>query len=212
MSNSLIDRPNIIVIMSDDQGAWAMGCAENHEIKTPHLDRMAKTGIHFTNFFCASPVCSPARASFLTGKIPSQHGIHDWIRSGSVDKESLSPELQLHRGFTNEHEAIEYLEGSIGYTDILAEQGYTCGLSGKWHLGNSTKPQKGFSHWFTIGRGGCDYYKPDVVRNGKVQIEEKYVTDLITEEAISFINSCSQSDQPFYLSVHYTAPHSPWAR
>jgi len=68
--------PNILIIMSDDQGPWAMGCAGNSEMRTPNLDRLATEGIRFTNFFCTSPVCSPARASFLTGRIPSQHGVH----------------------------------------------------------------------------------------------------------------------------------------
>jgi choline-sulfatase len=64
-------RPNIVLILSDDQGAWAMHCAGNEELITPNLDRLASTGIRFENFFCASPVCSPARATILTGRIPS---------------------------------------------------------------------------------------------------------------------------------------------
>ncbi len=207
-----MDHPHIIVIMTDDQGAWALGCAGNTEIHTPNLDRLAATGMHFSNFFCVSPVCSPARASFLTGKIPSQHGVHDWIRSGSVDAEKLSPDLQQHRAYTDEDQSIEYLEGMTGYTDILTKHGYACGLSGKWHLGHSLQPQKGFSHWFTIGRGGCDYYNPDIVRDGKVRIEEGYVTDLITDDAIDYIDKSRHLNHPFYLSVHYTAPHSPWGR
>lgn len=82
-------RPNLLFILTDDQGAWAMHCAGNADIRTPNLDRLAAQGIRFENFFCASPVCSPARASILTGRIPSQHGVHDWIRSGSLDKKAL---------------------------------------------------------------------------------------------------------------------------
>ena len=70
-------RPNVVFILSDDQGAWALGCAGNSEIRTPNLDQLAANGTRFENFFCASPVCSPARASILTGRIPSQHGVHD---------------------------------------------------------------------------------------------------------------------------------------
>ena len=80
--------PNILFILTDDQGAWAMGCAGNEEILTPNIDRLAAEGIRFTNFFCASPVCSPARASILTGMIPSQHGVHDWIKGGNIEKDS----------------------------------------------------------------------------------------------------------------------------
>jgi arylsulfatase A-like enzyme len=76
-------HPNIIFILSDDQGPWAAGCYGNSEIRTPNLDRIANTGMRFDRFFCASPVCSPSRASFLTGQIPSQHGVHDWIREGN---------------------------------------------------------------------------------------------------------------------------------
>ena len=78
-------RPNVLFILTDDQGAWALRCAGNTDIYTPNLDRLAEQGMRFENFFCASPVCSPARASILTGRIPSQHGVHDWIRCGSLE-------------------------------------------------------------------------------------------------------------------------------
>ena len=86
-------HPNILFILTDDQGAWAMGCAGNPELKTPNLDRIAAGGVRFENFFCASPVCSPARASIYTGKIPSQHGVHDWLAKGHVSESQLSDEL-----------------------------------------------------------------------------------------------------------------------
>ena len=78
------DRPNIVFILTDDQGPWALGCSGNPEIRTPNLDRLARRGVYFENFFCTSPVCSPARASVMTGRIPSQHGVHDWIRGGNM--------------------------------------------------------------------------------------------------------------------------------
>ena len=80
MASRDLNAPNILFILSDDQGAWAMGCAGNEEIVTPNLDRLASTGIRVESFFCASPVCSPARASILTGMIPSQHGVQDFLR------------------------------------------------------------------------------------------------------------------------------------
>lgn len=79
------ERPNIIFILTDDQGAWDMGCAGNKEIITPNMDRLAAEGILFDEFYCASPVCSPARASIVTGKIPSCHGVQDWISGGNLD-------------------------------------------------------------------------------------------------------------------------------
>lgn len=195
MGEKCCKRPNIVFILSDDQGAWAMGCAGNREVKTPNLDRLAGSGIRFENFFCTSPVCSPARASLFTGRIPSQHGIHDWIREGSIGPN-----------------AIEYLAGQPAYTDVLTENGYVCGLSGKWHLGDSIKPQKGFTHWFVHQAGGSPYYNAPMIRDGQLYNEPAYVTDVITDDALRFLDrqAIEGNGSPFYLSVHYTAPHSPW--
>ena len=87
-------RPNILLILADDQGAWSMGCAGNHDVRTPNLDRLAREGTRFSHFFCASPVCSPARASLMTGKTPSQHGVHDWLCRGYTDESRLAPRLR----------------------------------------------------------------------------------------------------------------------
>ena len=106
------EKPNIVFILTDDQGAWAMHCAGNEEISTPNLDRLAKEGMRFENFFCTSPVCSPARASILTGRIPSQHGVHDWIRSGNLDLESLGGKKE-DPYYASEEKAIPYLEGML---------------------------------------------------------------------------------------------------
>lgn len=184
-------KKNILFIVSDDQGAWALGCAGNSEIQTPCLDRLAQEGTRLDRFYCASPVCSPARATLLTGRIPSQHGVHDWLHD----------ETPAQAG-------IEYLRGQSGYTDVLAQAGYECGLSGKWHLGNSASPQKGFSHWYCHKSGGGPYYGAPVYKNGQLVREEGYITDAITEDAIGFLQQ--KREGPFYLQVGYTAPHSPW--
>lgn len=178
-----------------------MGCAGNGEIRTPNLDRIAVTGIRCENFFCASPVCSPARASILTGRIPSQHGIHDWLRVGNYVSPNSAAEDQS---------AVEYLRGVRGYTDTLAENGYVCGLSGKWHLGDSARPQKGFTFWHVFPWGGGNYHNADILRNGVLENDQRYLTDVITEGGLQFLDSQAAVDAPFYLSVHYTAPHSPW--
>ncbi len=185
--------PNVVFILSDDQGPWAMRCAGNPDIITPNLDRIAAEGMRFTNFFCASPVCSPARASLLTGRIPSQHGVLDWIKRGNE-----APD------------AVEYLAGQRAYTDVLADNGYVCGLSGKWHLGNSVLPQKSFSDWCVLKRGGGHYYRADMIRGGVEYTEKEYITDRITDVALEFLDKYESDERPFYLSVHYTAPHFPW--
>lgn len=119
-------QPNVVFIISDDQGFWSLGCAGNREIYTPNIDRLAAQGMRFENFFCVSPVCSPARASLLTGCIPSQHGVHDWLRDDDERRAS-----------------IEYLAGQYSYTKALAESGYECALSGKWHMGASARGPAG---------------------------------------------------------------------
>lgn len=208
-------QPNIIFILSDDQGAWAFGRGGTPELHTPNLDNIAKQGMQMNSFFCASPVCSPARASLLTGNIPSVHGVHDWIRSGNVDADLFRQQGSVNAyggGYQDERKPIQYLAGQTTYTDILAKNGYHCVLSGKWHLGDSIRPQHGFREWYTIGKGGCNYYRPDIVENGEIHIKEgEYVTDLITENALKMLDQLrEEKDIPFYLSVHYTAPHSPW--
>lgn len=188
----LPDKPNMVFIISDDQGPWALGCAGNKEIITPNLDRLAGEGVRFDHFFCTSPVCSPARASILTGQLPSQHGIHDFTRDAD-----------------NAH--LSYLDNSVAYTELLAREGYVCGISGKWGMGNDYLPQKEFSHWYVCIYDGGHYWNPTMVRNGEVVKETGYLTDLITEDALSFIdNHVAHSDQPFHLNVCYTAPHHLW--
>lgn len=201
-------QPNILFILSDDQGAWAMRCAGNQDIQTPNLDRLARQGARFENFFCVSPVCSPARASILTGTIPSVHGVMDWLAGGNVDA-SLA-EIRENPAFQNETTPIQYLHDLTAYTDLLAEAGYTCALSGKWHLGDSLTPQHGFTHWYTIARGGCSYMHPEMVRDGRITIENRYITELIGEDALCNLRELAAQDAPFYLSVHFTAPHDPW--
>ncbi|HUU69603.1 MAG TPA: sulfatase-like hydrolase/transferase [Planctomycetota bacterium] len=196
--------PNILIIMSDDQGPWAMGCAGTPELITPTLDRLAGEGIRFENCFCASPVCSPARASFLTGRIPSQHGIHDWLRSGNIAvKDGIT--------WCGKDRPIEYLAGLTAFTDVLAANGYVCGLSGKWHLGASATPQKSHTFWCAHSLGGDSYSSYFIFDNTPdLRHQTQYVTDLFTDRAIEFLDRYGRGEAPFCLSVHYTAPHSPW--
>jgi choline-sulfatase len=186
-------RPNILFVISDDQGAWALGCAGNSEIQTPTLDRLARNGIRFDNFFCTSPVCSPARASVLTGDIPSQHGVHDWIRAGSVGE---------HR--------IDYLAGQTLITDVMAENGYRCALIGKWHLGASDVPRPEFVKWFAHQSGMGPYYNAPMIDHDKPCVVEGYLSDALSDMAVEFVRAEAERPEPFWLSLNFTAPHYPW--
>ncbi len=218
-------RPNIVLVMADDMGYWSMGCAGNREVRTPNLDLLAREGMYFPDYFCTSPVCSPARASVLCGKMPSQHGVQDWIARGHINYAEVAPALRekhqdpeasweyaWSRQQLVDDQAIRYLDGFRTYTDILAEHGYVCGLAGKWHLGDAGHPQKGFSYWEPLAMGGDNYFYPVVLQGGRFDmLRGTYVTHYITGKALAFLEN-RDADRPFYLSVHYTAPHSPWDR
>ncbi|MHA1885259.1 MAG: sulfatase-like hydrolase/transferase [Promethearchaeota archaeon] len=202
MASQNVEKPNLIFILTDDQGAWAMGCSGNEEVRSPNLDRLATEGTRFDNFFCTSPVCSPARASILTGRIPSQHGVHDFLHwgPGLVGKDVKADE-------------IRFLEGQPTYVDTLRQAGYETCLSGKWHLGYGLEPQAGFQIWNAMPYGASPYYRAPMVENGKtVTREGVYATNIYTDNALKFLDGQIDSDNPFCLHVHYTAPHSPWGR
>ncbi|GAA3129848.1 arylsulfatase A-like enzyme [Kribbella aluminosa] len=188
-------HPNIVLVMTDDQGAWALGASGNREIITPHLDQLAAEGTRFDRFFCASPVCSPARASLYTGLMPSAHGVHDWISDRHVGPRGQN-----------------FLDGLELVTDVLAKHGYRCGLAGKWHLGANDVPRPGFVHWFSHQSGGGVYTNAPVVRDGALVEQPGYVTDAFTADACAFIRREAGRDRnaPFFLALNYTAPHSPW--
>jgi arylsulfatase A-like enzyme len=186
-------RPNVLFILSDDQGAWAMHCAGNADIVTPALDRIAANGVRFTSFFCTSPVCSPARASLLTGEIPSRHGVQDWIRDGNVGPGR-----------------IDYLDGLPLLTDVVAAAGYRCGLIGKWHLGASDVPRAGHVTWFAHASGMSPYYDAPMVDERKPCTVARYLTDELTDRALAFVDDESMRAEPFWLALNYTAPHYPW--
>ncbi|ABK03094.1 sulfatase [Arthrobacter sp. FB24] len=185
--------PNILLILSDDQGAWALGCSGNTEIQTPHLDNLASGGTRLDNFFCVSPVCSPARASLMTGTIPSKHGVHDYLH-----------------GVETGPEAPDYLQGQRLFTDDLAAAGYYMGLSGKWHLGANDRAREGFSHWFSLAGGGSPYDAATMYRNGVKETVYGYLTDAITADSTGFMERAAGQDSPFFLALNYTAPHKPW--
>lgn len=198
MGGTRTDGPNIVFVLTDDQGCWALGCAGNAEIQTPNLDRLAGEGMRFENFFCTCPVSSPARSSILTGRIPSQHGVHDYIKRGDWPRGG------------GEDEPIEYLRGMSATTDLLAADGYACALSGKWHMGDPARPQKSLSYWRPFAGGR--YYDAEAMIDCRPVVQPGYRPDRITDYALEFLREARPARAPFYLSVHYVTPHSPWTR
>ena len=184
-------QPNLVFILTDNQGAWTLGCYGNPDIRTPNIDRLASQGIRFTRALSSNPVCSPTRATFLTGLIPSQHGVHSF----------LDPKFMMGP------QAYNTLEEFTSLGEILKEAGYVCGLSGKWHLGDNLNPSEGFTEWITKPDGSTrEFYDQDVVENGAVRKESGYTTDLWTQRGVRFIRQ--NKDKPFFLFLAYNGPYS----
>lgn len=198
--------PNILLVLTDDQGPWALG-RHCPELVTPTLDRLAAEGTCLDRFFCASPVCSPARASLLTGRMPSAHGVHDWLLPEAVS----SPDSR-------------YLDGVPTLAETLATAGYRCGLAGKWHVGTSREPAPGYEYWYAHRLGGGPYHHAPIwefdERTGRTapepdeRTEPLYFTDAIGDHAVDFLrrHAFSEGDgrRPFFLQLTPTAPHDPW--
>ena len=184
-------QPNVVVILTDNQGAWTLGCYGNPDIKTPNIDRLAREGMLFDNCFSSNAVCSPTRATLLTGLIPSQHGVHSYLTAGGVQ---IGPQAYSTIG---EFRTLP---------KILSEAGYVCGLSGKWHLGDNLKPQEGFTSWVTMPHGHTQtFYNADVIEDGKVRKEPEYLTDFWTDHGVKFIHE--NKDKPFFLYLAYNGPY-----
>jgi arylsulfatase A-like enzyme len=186
-------RPsNVVFVLTDDQAPNTLGAYGNREIRTPVSDRLCADGAMMTQAFCTTPVCSPSRATLFTGQIPSQHGIHDWIRD------------------ENEGEgAVRFLDGEATLSQTLADAGYRVGLSGKWHMGDSAVPQQGFDYWFAMPTGGNRYQDPLMYWQGEKKEYPGYTTDVVTDKAIEFIESAARD--PFFCFVSYNAPHTPYS-
>ncbi|MGJ6980695.1 sulfatase-like hydrolase/transferase [Aestuariimicrobium soli] len=184
---------NFVIIQTDDQGPWAMP-HRMPELVMPHLATLLEESLELEQFHCASPVCSPARASLLTGRTPSAHGVHDWLVGGR------NPQARPDH----------YLDGQPTTPEVLARAGYQCAMVGKWHVGDSRQPAPGFEHWWAHRYGGGAYKNAPIwAADGSEATEPRYLTDAITEEALGYLAERDR-ERPFYLQVNYTAPHTPW--
>lgn len=201
-------QPNLIVIVTDDQGIGDVGCYGHPEVQTPHLDALAKRGVRFTNWYSNSPVCSPSRASLLTGQYPEKHGLLDVLAStAQFNTPGLKPQQPT-------------------LANCLKGVGYQTAHFGKWHVGSAahSRPNAvGFDHFFgfysgwtdslshryyTLGRGQSEILH-DLWRNGEeVWRDTEYQTELLGREAMDWIRQ-QKVGKPFYANLWFGAPHYP---
>ncbi|HOX38634.1 MAG TPA: sulfatase-like hydrolase/transferase [Candidatus Brocadiia bacterium] len=205
-----MSKPNFIIFLTDDQGYGDLSCMGATDFSTPNLDRVAASGCRFTDWYSNSPVCSPSRASLMTGRYPGNAGVRS-ILAG-------------HRMTTGLPKKVPTL------ATALKELGYATGMFGKWHLGladGSRPSDHGFDEWFGFLAGCIDYYSHifywgmnhggpgndpthDLWDNNREIFENgRYFTELITERAVAFIRRMAQRGEPFFLYVPYNAPHYP---
>jgi choline-sulfatase len=186
-------RPNVVFFLTDDHGAWATGAYGAKDIHTPNIDSLARGGARFTRAFAATPVCSPSRMTYMTGCLPSTHGVQDWL----IPEDSYGPKSRA------------WLDGYFTWSEALAQAGYTLGMTGKWHMGHDDEAQRGFSYWATVPGGGGTYLNPTFVHNGAKERVERFKTDAVGDFAIDFLNQ-QKAGRPFCLYVPFYAPHTPY--
>lgn len=174
------NRPNVIVVVVDDLRFDEFGAGGHPYLETPHIDRLATEGVMFSSAFHAVSLCSPNRASIFTGQYPSRHGIID-----NVARNRASHRLQT-------------------YPRAMQAAGYETGFIGKWHMGNDPTPRPGFDYWAALpGQGKT--IDPDIFEDGQLHRVEGYVTDLLTDRAVAFIER--EREAPFMLHIAHKAVH-----
>jgi N-acetylglucosamine-6-sulfatase len=173
-------RPNIVFILIDDLRWDELGIAGHPYIKTPNIDRIAREGAMFRNAFVTTPLCSPSRASFLTGQYAHTHGITD-----NVDRSAASHKL-------------------VTFPRLLHQAGYETAFIGKWHMGNDDTPRPGFDRWVSF-KGQGTYLNPDINEDGQTVKPAGYITDLLNGYAVEFIRR--RHDKPFMVYLAHKAIH-----
>lgn len=196
------ERPNIVFIMTDDVGYGDLSSYGAPDLRTPVLDQLARDGVRFTDFYSNGATCSPTRAGLMSGRYQQRYGI-----------EAPLPNVARSdgHGLTSEGHSLPQL---------LKNSGYSTGLVGKWHLGYTPEQSPeahGFDYFFGFKSGYIDYYQhtdgggePDLFENGAPTQAEGYFTDLITQRSVQFIEQ--HKDEPFFLSIQYSAAHWPYQR
>lgn len=180
VSEKKSDPPNIVVVLVDDM-RWDEYSAAGHSfIKTPNIDRIASEGITFKNAFATTPLCSPSRASFLTGQYAHTNGITD----------NTARNEQSHKLNT--------------FPKMLHDAGFETAFMGKWHMGNDDSPRPGFDQWISL-KGQGEAIDPQFNINGEQKIITGYVTDILTEYSLAFINKARE--KPFLLYMSHKALH-----
>lgn len=187
--------PNILVFLTDDHGRWAQQPYGNPDLKTPNLNWLNDRGTRMTQAYTTCPVCSPARASFFTGRMPSQHGIQDWL-------------------YEPGHIYDNCLKGQTLISEPLKGAGYHTGLVGKWHCGATRFPKTAFDYWYSFWVWQYPHFgKQNFSNQGNYQEEYGNQSQLLTNRALEFLkNSRSgrrKNREPFFLFVGYTDTHAP---
>ncbi len=183
-------RPNILFIVTDDQGPWTTGYSGNQDAHTPYMDRLRSEGANLVNSFVTTPVCSPSRTTLMTGRYASEFGILDWINPRAEPEHGLDPR-------------------AIVWPRLLQSAGYKTGLVGKWHLGKTPRhhPTRfGYGYFMGILTGGTTPKNPVLEKDGKEQKMEGLTVDILTDHALKFIRG--NSGNRWALSLHYRAPHA----
>ncbi|HLF95418.1 MAG TPA: sulfatase, partial [Planctomycetota bacterium] len=200
-SPSQADPPNVVVILVDDLGWTDLGCFGSPFYETPHIDRLAAQGMRFTHAYSACTVCSPTRASLMTGKYPARLHVTDWIAGHA------RPKAKLKVPDWTKHLALE--ETTVA--EALKAAGYATASIGKWHLGPPAHfPEK---QGFDLNRGGCDkgqppsYFSPYRIPTLEEGEKGEYLTDRLTTEALAFLDS--NKDRPFLLHFPHYGVHTP---
>lgn len=177
------NRPNILFIMSDDHATEAISCYSNKSPTTPNIDRLAKEGMRFNRTYCTNALCAPSRATILTGQYSHINGVRGLGESFDGNKQT--------------------------FPKLLQDDGYQTAIVGKWHLGHGgNSDPTGFDYW-NILPGQGDYYNPRTIEMGVEVGNSGYVTDVITDQSINWLEN-RDLDKPFMLMVHHKAPHRPW--